>query len=165
MYQENDALTYVLILQRRIFMGELLVYKCNICGYVLEVIDLGKRQLIESGSGFSRSITVADATLICCGKQMTLLKPNSSNASAEKHKPIISFDGNKVTVKVGLTAHPMTTEHYIKCIEILYGDRTQRITLEPGDAPEATFFIGNETRVKAYAYCNLHELWFSEASK
>lgn len=146
-------------------MKKLLVYKCDICGYVLEVIDLGKRQLIESGSGIAKSITVADAKLICCGQPMTLLKPNSVDASGEKHTPVITFDGEIATVTVGSTLHPMTAEHYIKWIAIIAGDRVQRISLEPGDAPVAKFYIGNETNVKAYAYCNLHSLWMSQASK
>lgn len=143
-------------------MNNLLIYTCDVCGYILEVIDIGKRTLIESGSGYTKTLTVADAQLICCGKPMKLLKPNTVDASTEKHVPVISLDGNKVTVKVGNTAHPMIDNHYIKWIILLAEDKIQRATLEPGDAPEATFYIGNtSTKLKAYAYCSLHGLWVS----
>lgn len=146
-------------------MKELLVYKCEVCGYILEVIDLGKKKLIENGNSFSRTITVADAKLICCGKPMTLLQANSVDASNEKHVPVISFNDDTVTVKVGSVNHPMTPEHLIKWIAVLYGDRIQRVELEAGDSPEASFHIGSERNVKAYAYCNLHGLWMSQANK
>ncbi|WP_196592973.1 desulfoferrodoxin family protein [Pectinatus sottacetonis] len=142
-------------------MKKLLVYKCNICGYVLEVIDVGKRKLIESGSGYTRSLTVADAKLICCGKEMSLLEANSVDASNEKHVPVIEFIGDKIVVRVGSVEHPMIPEHYIKWIAILYNSRIQRIELEPGDKPEAVFCVGDIANVKAYAYCNLHGLWTS----
>ncbi len=143
-------------------MKELLVYKCDICGYVLEVIDTGKRTLVETGSGYTRSLTVADAILVCCGQPMTLLKANSVDASTEKHVPVVTIDGDKAIVKVGNKPHPMTEEHYIKWIALLVGDSVQRVELEPGDQPEATFYIGNSTSIKAYAYCNLHGLWTNE---
>ncbi|MDQ0202435.1 desulfoferrodoxin family protein [Pectinatus haikarae] len=146
-------------------MKDLLIYKCEVCGYILEVIDLGKKQLIESGTSFARTITVADAKLICCGKPMTLVQANSVDASNEKHVPIIEFGNDTAVVKVGSISHPMTPEHFIKWITILYGDRIQRVELEPGDTPEASFHIGNESNVKAYAYCNLHGLWMSSASR
>lgn len=146
-------------------MNELLIYKCDICGYVLEVTNLGKRTLVESGSGFTRTMTVADAVLVCCGKPMTLLTPNGGDASSEKHMPVITFNGDMVNVNVGSKAHPMSEEHSIKWIAILAGGRVQRIDLEPDDKPEADFYIGNAPTVKAYAYCDKHDLWMTTATR
>lgn len=143
-------------------MKELLIYTCDVCGYILEVIDLGQRTLVESGTGYTKTLTVADAQLICCGQPMKLLKANVEDASNEKHLPVIEVDGDKVIVKVGSIAHPMTAEHYIKWITILHGDKVQNAKLEPTDTPEAVFYVGKATHIKAYAYCNLHGLWMSE---
>ncbi len=146
-------------------MKDLLVYKCYDCGYVLEVLDIGKRTYIERGASYARSLTVADAILVCCDKPMVLLKPNTEDASSEKHVPVITFEEDKVRVKIGSVSHPMAAEHYIKWITVLAGDKVLRAQLEPGDSPEAVFHIGKENKVKAYAYCNLHELWMSEADR
>lgn len=146
-------------------MKDLLIYTCDICGYVLEVIDSGKRTIVESGTGYSKTLTVADAQLICCGKPMKLLSANTVDASHEKHLPVVKFEDDKIIVKVGELPHPMTEEHYIKWIAVLYGNKVQHIKLDPTDSPEVIFYVGKATNVKVYAYCNLHGLWKTEASK
>ena len=102
------------------------------------------------------------AQMICCGDPMTELVPNTVDASHEKHVPQVAVDGNKVTVKVGSVAHPMTEEHLIQWIYLQTAEGGQRKCLVAGDAPEATFSLNDDKPVAVYAYCNLHGLWMTE---
>lgn len=119
---------------------KLQIYKCETCGNIVEVI--------HGGAG----------TLVCCGKNMTLLVENITDAAKEKHVPVIekTADGYKVTV--GTTPHPMEEKHYIEWIELLVDGLAYRAFLKPGDAPEATFCVKGD-RVSAREYCNIHSLW------
>lgn len=147
-------------------MKELKIYRCLDCGYVVEVIDSGKRQMFEEGHSFTKRVTFADAVLVCCDKEMELVEPNTVDASAEKHLPVVEFvDGDRIKVKVGSVAHPMLTEHYIKWLTVIADDRLQRVELEPGQTPEAEFYIGAAVKVDVYAYCNEHSLWRTTATK
>jgi superoxide reductase len=90
---------------------------------------------------------------------MAELIPGSVDASLEKHVPVITVDGNTVTVEVGSVAHPMIEEHYIEWIYLETTNGGQRKALKPGEAPKATFALTDGAPVSAYAYCNLHGLW------
>ena len=118
---------------------EIKFYRCPICGQIaIKVLD--------------KSIP-----LVCCGKPMEELKPNTTDAANEKHVPVIVRDGNKVVVKVGEVAHPMTDAHYIQWILLVTSKGNQRKELTPSSLPEATFYIGEDEEVLgAYEYCNLH---------
>lgn len=118
------------------------VYRCNVCGNIIEVLHEG-----------------ADS-LVCCGQKMELLKENSTDGAVEKHVPVIEKSGNKVTVKVGSLPHPMLEEHYIEWIEVIVDGKALRESLKPGEKPEATFNIKAD-KISARAYCNLHGLWVS----
>ena len=98
--------------------------------------------------------------VMCCGQKMTELVPGTTDASLEKHVPVISVDGCTVTVKVGAAEHPMLPEHFIEWIALETRQGNQRKPLAPGQKPEAVFCMasGDEV-VSAYAYCNLHGLW------
>ena len=119
------------------------IYKCNVCGNIVEVVHAGGGELV------------------CCGEPMKLLKENSTDAAQEKHVPVIEKSGSKVTVKIGSVAHPMVDEHYIEFIEIIADGKVYRKFLKPGDAPEATFEIA-ANKLIAREYCNLHGLWKAE---
>ena len=119
------------------------VYKCEICGNIVEVLHEGKGELV------------------CCGQPMKLQEENTVEASFEKHIPVIEKVDGGIIVKVGSAAHPMLAEHYIEWIEVIVGDKVCRKSLKPGDAPEAVFPI-TEDNVIARAYCNLHGLWKSQ---
>lgn len=104
--------------------------------------------------------------VMCCGQKMKELIPGTTEASAEKHIPVCTVDGNKVTVTVGEVFHPMLDEHYIEWISLQTKQGNQRKILKPGDKPQACFAIleGDEV-ISAYAYCNLHSLWKAELKK
>ena len=102
--------------------------------------------------------------VICCGEKMSELVPGSVDAAAEKHVPVISVEGNKVTVTVGEVAHPMLEEHFIKWIVLETAQGSQRKELKAGEQPQAVFMLTDcDKPVAAYAYCNLHGLWSANA--
>ena len=89
--------------------------------------------------------------------------PGTVEAATEKHIPVISVEGSKVTVTVGSVLHPMTEPHYIQWIALETKNGNQRKELKFTDEPIAHFCIaGDDEVVAAYAYCNLHSLWKSE---
>lgn len=99
----------------------------------------------------------------CCGKPMQEMTPNTTDAAQEKHVPVIRVEGQKVTVTVGSTPHPMTVEHLIEWIYLETKQGGQRKVLAAGDAPQAVFALTeDDAPVAAYAYCNLHGLWKAE---
>ena len=83
-----------------------------------------------------------------------------TDLGSEKHVPVVTRNGNIVTVRIGSTPHPMVDEHYIEWIELQTNLDTYRKMLAPGEAPEAYFVIGNdEILTDVYAMCNIHGLW------
>ena len=116
------------------------VYKCEICGNIVEVLHEGKGELV------------------CCGQPMKLFIENTVDAAKEKHVPVVEKTAKGSKVKVGSVAHPMEEKHYIEWIEIIADGKAYREFLKPGDAPEATFDIDAQA-VTAREYCNLHGLW------
>ena len=100
----------------------------------------------------------------CQGGNLQELIPNTTDAAGEKHVPVISINGQEVTVAVGEVAHPMMDAHYITFIA-LETDKCEIIRqLKPGEEPKAVFTIAADEKViAAYEYCNLHGLWKAEA--
>lgn len=107
-------------------------------------------------------INKGSPALICCGEEMTELKANTTDGASEKHVPVISLNGDKVTVCVGSAPHPMEAEHYIQWIEIETDKGVQRKYLKPGEEPKAAFSLSNEKLLAVYEYCNKHGLWKAE---
>ena len=99
--------------------------------------------------------------VMCCGqKKMTEIVPGTTDAAIEKHVPVISQQGNIVTVTVGSVEHPMIPEHFIEWISLETNKGNQRKLLKPGDEPKVCFAMCEGDEVEAvYAYCNLHGLW------
>ena len=116
------------------------IYKCEVCGNIVEVVHTGKGQLV------------------CCGQPMKLMVENTVDASKEKHVPVIEKVEGGFKVKVGGVPHPMEDKHYIEWIQVIAGENSCRKFLKPGDAPEAVFEIKAD-QVQAREYCNLHGLW------
>lgn len=90
------------------------------------------------------------------------IKPNTTEASEEKHLPVVKYEGNTVTVSVGSAMHPMEKEHYIEWVYLQTEKGGQRKSLEPGENPTVTFVLDNDRPVAVFAYCNQHGLWCGE---
>ena len=117
-------------------------YKCAHCGQII------------------LKVKETAVPVICCGQPMNLLTPNTTDAANEKHVPVVSQEGNVVTVKVGSVTHPMLDVHYIEWIVLETTNGYQVKNLKPGQEPEATFVLAEgEEVVNAYEYCTLHSLW------
>lgn len=116
------------------------VYKCSLCGNIVEVLF---------GS---------DGELVCCGQPMMLMAENTVDAAKEKHVPVIEKVDGGYKVKVGAVAHPMEEKHFIQWIELIADGKVYRQFLNPGDAPEAVFQV-SASNVVAREYCNLHGHW------
>ena len=119
------------------------VYKCSVCGNIVEVLYVGGGELV------------------CCGQPMNLLEEKTENEGKEKHVPIIEKTDTGVKVKVGSVPHPMEEKHFIEWIEILADGNSCRKFLKPGQAPEAEFKT-TAANVTARIFCNLHDLWKSK---
>ncbi len=121
------------------------IYKCNICGNIVEMVHAG------------------EGTLVCCGQPMVLQVENTVDASLEKHVPVKKAVGDKITVQIGSTEHPMEAAHYIEWIEVITTTRVYRKYLNPGleHKAQADFTVSGEV-IEVRAYCNLHGLWKSK---
>ncbi len=116
------------------------IYKCEVCGNIVEVLHGG------------------DGELVCCGEPMKLMVENKVDAAKEKHVPVIEKISGGVKVKIGSVAHPMEDKHYIEWIEIIADGKVYRQFLKPGEKPEASFQVTAD-KIQAREYCNLHGLW------
>ena len=99
------------------------------------------------------------APVSCCGDEMEELKANTVDASQEKHVPVVTVSGNKVTVQVGSVLHPMLPEHYIMWVYLQTEKGGQRKCFKPGDQPIVEFTLIDDKPVAAYEYCSIHGLW------
>lgn len=123
------------------------IYKCNICGNIVEVL--------RGGNG----------ELICCGQPMQLRVENTEDAATEKHVPVIEKTDKGAMVKIGEVPHPMEADHYIEWIEATLKDGSIiRKMLKPGDEPQMLVCDYEEEKCccevgSAREYCNLHGLW------
>ena len=116
------------------------VYKCDLCGNIVEVLHGGKGELV------------------CCGQPMVLLTENTVDASKEKHIPVKEKVAGGTKVKVGSVPHPMEEKHFIEWIEVIADGKAYRQFLKPGEKPEAVFNVEGG-QVIAREYCNLHGHW------
>ena len=118
------------------------VYRCAVCGAIVEVV--------QGGAG----------TLHCCGQPMDRMEEQETEAAAEKHVPVVEKIPGGYRVSVGSDEHPMTEAHYIQFIELVTEDGVLRKDLTPSDKPVAEFQTDAQN-VFAREYCNLHGLWKS----
>jgi len=119
------------------------VYKCNICGNIVEVLYAGGGQLV------------------CCGQPMQLLEEKTQDEGKEKHVPVIEEQSQGIKVKVGSIPHPMEEAHYIQWIEVITQNGSFIKYLNPGQAPEAEFPVSKGEILAVREYCNIHGLWRS----
>lgn len=114
-----------------------------ICGNIVEVM--------HNGIG----------TLVCCGKNMDLMKEKSGEEGTEKHKPIIEKIETGYKVSIGSVLHPMEEAHYIEWVELEVDGKVYRKDFSPNEKPIAEFCVTGK-KVSARAYCNIHGLWKSD---
>ena len=119
---------------------ELEIYKCKVCGNIVEVLHGGVGELV------------------CCGQPMENLIAKTADEGKEKHVPVIEKIDGGYKVKVGSVPHPMEEKHYIEWIELLADGKAYRQFLEPGTVPEAMFNVKADS-VSAREHCNVHGLW------
>ena len=120
--------------------AKLEVYKCEMCGNIVEVL--------HGGAG----------ELVCCGEAMKLMTEQTADAAVEKHVPVSENNDGGVTVTVGSVPHPMEEKHYIEWIEVVAGGKAYREFLTPGGPPEATFCVDGGIEM-VREFCNVHGLW------
>jgi superoxide reductase len=124
------------------------IYKCEICGNIVEVLHTGIGELV------------------CCNQPMKLEVVKTKEEGLEKHLPVIEELPANVcagkdgfVIKIGDVEHPMEENHFIEWIEINTKDgKSGKKFLKPGERPVAEFY----TRVDILgvrAYCNIHGLW------
>lgn len=118
------------------------VYKCDVCGNIVEVLHGGQGELV------------------CCGKPMKLMDEQTADAAGEKHVPVVEKTAGGIKVTVGSVPHPMEEAHFIEWVQIMAGGNAYRIFLKPGIAPEGVF-KADIGEVTAREYCNVHGLWKS----
>lgn len=121
------------------------IYKCAVCGNIVEVVHAGAGELV------------------CCGQPMKRMDEGTSDGAAEKHVPVIEKVEGGYKIKVGSVDHPMIDTHYIEWIELICDkcNKVQRKYLKPGEKPEAVFKSDSD-KITAREYCNLHGLWKAE---
>lgn len=121
------------------------IYKCEICGNIVEVLHRGK------------------GALVYCGQPMVAQTENTVDTAQEKHLPVIEKTDQGVTVKIGSQPHPMTEAHHIEWIQLISpdGKYSPRHYLNSEQDPETTFKMKFD-HIKARAYCSLHGLWSAE---
>ncbi|MBU0686251.1 MAG: desulfoferrodoxin [Candidatus Margulisbacteria bacterium] len=116
------------------------VYKCEICGNIVE--------LLHAGAG----------ELVCCGQPMKLMAAKTEDQGKEKHVPVIEKTAKGILVKVGAVPHPMEDKHYIEWVAVEKDGKVLRAFLKPGDKPEAEFPVSADGGI-AREYCSVHGLW------
>jgi superoxide reductase len=116
-------------------------YRCDVCGNLVYLIDAG------------------GGTLVCCDRVMDNLVADSTDASVEKHVPVVTVAGNIMTIKVGEIPHPMLPEHHIEWV-FVEGARTGLLYyLKVDELPEITVMTSADEPLTIYSYCNIHGLW------
>lgn len=132
--------TEIIIIQEEGMTRKLDMYKCEVCGNIV--------QIYSEGAG----------ELVCCNQAMKLLDENTVDAALEKHVPVVEETPEGIVVNVGSVDHPMEEKHYIQWIEVIGKDTSYTAFLHPGDAPRACF-PKLEGPLIVREYCNLHGLW------
>ena len=121
---------------------ELVIKKCLKCGALIEIIN---------------DCNCEECGIMCCGEKMIEIKPNTIDASFEKHVPTYEKVEDEILVKVN---HVMEKEHYIEWIAMVTDTSVYKVKLCPEQNAECRFkYIPNSN---LYAYCNKHGLWSND---
>ncbi len=124
------------------------IYKCPICGNVVDLLEVGGGELV------------------CCGQPMVELEAKTSEEGYEKHIPVVEVSGRNVMVTVGSVLHPMIDNHYISKIFLVYSNKVLRFDLKPSNEPKISVELDEEvTNLEVYEYCTVHDLWKTTYTK
>ncbi len=116
------------------------VYRCYVCGNVVEVLTAGGGELH------------------CCGVPMVLIAEKTSRGGLDAHMPVVEPEDNGVRVRVSADPHPMQSSHYIEWIEASCDGDVCRRYLRPEQPAEARFALSGEG-LQVRVYCSKHGLW------
>ena len=144
---EKNFLSEINLVRKELYMTKKLeLYRCEICGNLVEVVLEGAGELV------------------CCGEAMTRLEANTTEADGEKHLPVFISSNDEIEVRVGSKPHPMIKEHYIQFIECVSKDEVyvKRKYLHPDEEPMLRLKCYDVGKMSAKEYCNVHGLWESE---
>ncbi|MBQ2645128.1 desulfoferrodoxin FeS4 iron-binding domain-containing protein [bacterium] len=126
------------------------LYRCNICGNIVEVV----------GNSYGE--------LVCCNEPMEKIESKvQEDGLFEKHLPVLIHDeDDKYLIRVGSSEHPMEEKHYIMFIEAISKDNKylKRVFLNPGERPEL-YPDCKCNHLNARELCNIHGLFESELNK
>ena len=87
---------------------KLQIYKCDVCGNIVEMLHAGAGQLV------------------CCGQPMKHFVENTVDAAKEKHIPVIEKTAAGIKVTVGSVLHPRP-KHAVRALPrrtLATGDRS-----------------------------------------
>jgi len=120
------------------------IYKCEVCGNIVEVLHIGAGELV------------------CCGQPMKLMEEKIKDEGKEKHLPVIEKSS---IIKIGEVEHPMNENHFIEWIEITTeNEKKLKKFLKFDDKPQFDFNI-KERIISVRCYCNIHGLWKYDVEK
>ncbi len=118
------------------------LYYCTHCKNMVEIVSTG-----------------AEA-LVCCEDPMLLIVPNTTEATTDKHIPVIVEETDtSIIVNIGSVDHPMLEEHHIVFIEVVTEDMVIRKELKPGMKPRAEFPVRRADVIEIREFCNIHMVW------
>ena len=119
------------------------IYKCEICGNVVEITQ----------EGFG--------SLVCCNQDMILM---SENKAAEDNAHFAHIEKLSDIQKRVYFNHPMTPEHHIEYIEVisLDGKYIKRKFLEQNEKAELSFKCDCTEGFYVRLYCNLDGVWITK---
>lgn|SRR5574344_1143500 len=119
------------------------IYKCAMCGNVVQVLLPGMGELV------------------CCGKPMKKLEiQNEDNDErTEKHAPIVTkHEDGEIEIKI--TDHPMDRNHLINFIETISKDKNDIKIKYFGPCGNVYLKSKEESDgFTAISYCNVHGLY------
>lgn len=114
------------------------LYKCNVCGNVIEILISG------------------DGHPVCCGEEMERIEAQNDNLNSpdltEKHSPVIE---NNV---VKMEKHPMEEKHYIMFLQTISNDKNE-ITTKYFYPSDKVIMTADRNDISARSYCNIHGLY------
>lgn len=123
-------------------------YHCPICGNLM---------LVLADSGLPP---------ICCGQEMNVVVPNSTDGKVEAHVPKVTCQkvgcGDQkfcVDVKVGSMPHPMTPDHHINFVLMATDHSVQLKYLDLAKSSPEAHFVSCAVPREVISYCNLHGAW------